>query len=58
MQAARFDFERKGEPLKKSIAIALGTILLLTLAVTPAMAKHRHKKHHKHHHHHAAGQNR
>ncbi len=35
--------------MKKFLAIALGSILLVGIAATPAMAKKHHKKHHKKH---------
>ncbi len=34
--------------MKKAIAILMGSVLLLALTATPAMAK-KHKKHHKKH---------
>ena len=37
--------------MKKMLAIAVGTVLLMGLAVTPAMAKKHHKKHHDKKHH-------
>jgi len=35
--------------MKKTLAIVLGSVLLIGLAVTPALAKKHHKKHHKKH---------
>ncbi len=37
--------------MKKFLTIALGSMLLVGIAVTPALAKKHHKKHHKSHQH-------
>ena len=36
--------------MKKSLAIALGAVLLMAITATPAFAKKHHRKHHKKHH--------